>query len=264
MRGQNGGCIYVCMYVCMYYVSAVSCCCFLQYIFYIFIYLQEKMTVLHDGRVGRVYGAISPVPHGLFLPLMGRGPIGHLDGPSTTSRSRSAFGPGMRLDRAVTPPVGVKPDPFSSSEPPHILTSLPTSASLPKPFFGQGRASRFLPLIPPLHSSTLSSTPPPPGALIGGGGILKPHPYPPLIPSIDSRLTSPATAPPPLYGRGKGFHLCSSPPIPSVGYSHLRAPNSSSLLYAPRSSLSTLSSPLRSPPPAPAFVSRREEDGDMF
>ena len=216
------------------------------------------MTVLHDGRVGRVYGAINPVPHGLFLPLMGRGPKGHLDGPSTTaSHSRSAFGRGMRRDRPVTPPVGVKPAPFSSSEPPHILTPLPTSASLPKPFFGRGRASMFLQLIPPLNSSTLSSTPPPPGALIGRGGILKPHPYPPLIPSVDSRLTSSATAPPPLYGRGKGFHLCSSPPIPSVGYSHLRAPNSSSLLYAPRSSL-------RSPPPAPPSSPVEKRTGICF
>ena len=131
------------------YVSALSCCLFSIYI-YLFIYLQEKMTVLHDGRVGRVYGAISPVPHGLFLPLICRGPIGNSDGPSTTSRSRSAFGRGrgMRRDRAVTLPVGVKTAPFSSSEPPHILTSPATSASLPKPFFGRGRASRFLPLIP--------------------------------------------------------------------------------------------------------------------
>ena len=144
-----GGCVYV---------SAVSWFLFFDIYIYIFIYLQEKMTVLHDGRVGRVYGAINPVPQGHFLPLMGRGPIGHLDGPST-------------------------------------VTSSPTSASLPRPFFGRGRASRFLPLIPPLHSSTLSSTPPPPGALIGGGGILKPHPYPPLIPSIDSRLTSSAISP---------------------------------------------------------------------
>ena len=156
----------------------------------------------------------------------------------------------------------MKPAPFSSSEPLHILTSLPTSASLPKSFFGRGRASRFLPLIPPLHSSTLSSTPPPPGALIGRGGILKPHPYPPLIPFIDSRLISPAIAPPPLYGRG--FHLCSSPPILSVGYSHLRAPNSSSLLYAPRSSLSTLSSPLRSPPPAPPSSPVEKRTGICF
>ena len=59
------------------------------------------MTVLHDGRVGRVYGAISPVPHGLFLPLMGRGSIGHLDGPSTTSRSRSAFGRGRGMRRRL-------------------------------------------------------------------------------------------------------------------------------------------------------------------
>ena len=245
--------VYIYMYV---YVSDVSCC---DVVCFQYIYLQEKMTVRHDGCVGRAYGAISHVPHGLFLPLFGRGPIGKSDGPSTTSRSRPAFGRGrgMRRDRAVTPPVGVKTAPSSSSgpQPPHVLTSPATSASLAKPSFGRVRASRFLPLIPSLHSSTISSTPPPPGAFIGGGGTLKPHPYPPLIPSIDLRITSSATTPPPLYGRGKGFHLCSSPPIPSVGRltssSPLRAPNSSSLVCAPRSSLSTVSSPLRSPPPAP-------------
>ena len=212
------------------------------------------MTVRHDGHVGRAYGAISHVPHVLFLPLFGRGPIGKSDGPPTTSRSRPAFGRGrgMRRDRAV----GVKTVPSSSSgPPPHVLTSPATSASLPRPSFGRGRASRFLPLIPSLHLSTISSTPPPPGAFIGGGGILKSYPYPPLIPSIGSRTASSATTPPPLYGRGKGFHLCSSPPIPSVGRltssSPLRAPNSTSLVCAPRSSLSTISSPLRSPPPAP-------------
>ena len=195
------------------------------------------MTVWHDGRVGRVYGAISPVPHGLFLPLMGRGPIGKTDGPPTTSRSRSAFGRGrgMRRDRAVTPPVGVKTVPSSSSEPPpHILTSSATSASLPKLSFGRGRGSRFSPLLPSFDSSTVSSSSPPPGAFISEGGTLKPHPYPPLIPS-------PAITPSLVYGRGKGFHLCSSSPIPS---SFLRAPNSSSFVCAPRSSL-------RSPPPAP-------------
>ena len=188
MRRQNGGCIYMC-------IGCELLLVFNIYIYiYIYIYLQEKMTVWHDGRVGRMYGAISPVRHGLFLPLMGRGPIGKSDGLPTTSRSRSAFGRGrgMRWDRAVTPPVGVNTAPSSSSgpPPPHVLTSPATSASLPKQSFSRGRASRFIPLIPSLHSSTVSSTPPPPGAFIGGGGTLKPHPYPPLIPSIDLRFTS--------------------------------------------------------------------------